>query len=366
MSIKSWVSKSVLIGACGLPAVLLAQELNSNEIIDDSKIINGEIALPGEFPSIVTLAYAVDEFTLPERQFCAGSVIAPRWVLTAAHCVVGNTGTPVRADIIRVVSGVTDLENSDDATETVVTNVIVHPNYGTTEDPNIQFSDIAIKNDIALLELATEIEDDAVGTLFSGDVESLSGGSIDIVGWGTTVFDLDEFSSSEPSAQLLKAALPLVPLEVCNSEQQYDGALSTTEFCAAIPEGGTDTCQGDSGGPVYLSGSDEQVQLGIVSWGLGCGIPGVPGIYTDVAEFMPWISQFLTARSVGNVQDSSAPDNTAPEQNNNASNLNSISPTQSSRAAVTTGGGIMGGSFSPLLLLVIGGIFFLRIQRSLS
>jgi len=357
MSIKNWVFKSVLIGACALPTALFAETLNSDEIIDDSKIINGEIAFPGEFPSIVALAFAVDDFTLNERQFCAGSVIAPRWVLTAAHCVVAENGAPLPAEIIRAVSGVTNLENGDDATETVVTNVIVHPNYGTIPDPDIQFSNLALKNDIALLELATEIENAAVSSLFSGDVEALTDGAIDIVGWGTTAFDLEEFASSEPSAQLLQASLPLVPFEVCNSPELYDGALSSTEFCAAIPEGGTDTCQGDSGGPVYFSGSDEQVQLGIVSWGVGCAIPGVPGVYTDVAEFMPWLDQFVTTRSVADVQESTAPDIVTPDQNNNTSNVNGVSSAPTSREAVTVGGGIMGGSFSPFMLLIVGGMF---------
>jgi hypothetical protein len=63
-------------------------------------------------------------------------------------------------------------------------------------------------------------------------------------------------------------------------------------LCAGVPEGGKDDCHGDSGGP--LVGRDNQgqwVQIGIVSWGIGCGRPGHPGVYTPVSAFANWIRE---------------------------------------------------------------------------
>lgn len=62
-------------------------------------------------------------------------------------------------------------------------------------------------------------------------------------------------------------------------------------ICAAVRGGGVDSCSGDSGGPMLLSGK----QIGIVSWGVGCGAKGKPGIYTYVPSILPWIQSELAA-----------------------------------------------------------------------
>ena len=61
-------------------------------------------------------------------------------------------------------------------------------------------------------------------------------------------------------------------------------------MCAGFKEGGKDSCQGDSGGPLMLMGPKQKYEIiGIVSFGIGCGQPGYPGIYTKVGRYLDWI-----------------------------------------------------------------------------
>merc|ERR1712150_90655 len=66
-------------------------------------------------------------------------------------------------------------------------------------------------------------------------------------------------------------------------------------ICAA--DDGKDSCQGDSGGPLIVRAddSDEDVQVGIVSWGKGCAKPGYPGVYARVSEKIDWINEQIAA-----------------------------------------------------------------------
>lgn len=57
-------------------------------------------------------------------------------------------------------------------------------------------------------------------------------------------------------------------------------------ICAGLTQGGKDACQGDSGGPLVVN----SVQVGVVSWGIGCAQAGYPGVYASVPNLRSWIS----------------------------------------------------------------------------
>ncbi|MGB3627693.1 MAG: trypsin-like serine protease, partial [Henriciella sp.] len=105
-----------------------------------------------------------------------------------------------------------------------------------------------------------------------------------------------------PSLRLQQATLPLVDTQACKAqldgliagygldEAYGDYSLGAATLCAGGDD--QDSCYGDSGGPLVVRNEyGEPFQVGIVSWGLGCGREDSPGVYTRAAHFAPWIEE---------------------------------------------------------------------------
>ena len=108
--------------------------------VSQSRVIGGTDAAKGAWPWQIGM-YRNGGF------ICGGTLIAPNWVLTAAHCVVSG-GTVGSASDYEIVVG--DLHREmNDTTEMKhqVELIIAHPNY----DGNV------INNDIALMKLRTPV-----------------------------------------------------------------------------------------------------------------------------------------------------------------------------------------------------------------
>uniref|UniRef100_A0A2S2NEU2 Transmembrane protease serine 11D n=1 Tax=Schizaphis graminum TaxID=13262 RepID=A0A2S2NEU2_SCHGA len=106
-----------------------------------------------------------------------------------------------------------------------------------------------------------------------------------VAGWG----QLSEFSST--SLSLRHATLPVWTEKECAAVPEIEKTGYTPNMmCAGLLEGGVDSCQGDSGGPLMLYDNNEKLTVaGIVSWGIGCGAPNLPGVYTKVDKYLGWI-----------------------------------------------------------------------------
>ena len=108
-------------------------------------------------------------------------------------------------------------------------------------------------------------------------------------GWGR------QWHNGPLSSQLEMVKLPIVSNEECMRWYNNSGSRqfipSYTFLCAGYEEGEMDACSGDSGGPLTLTRGDGRSELwGVVSWGIGCGVSGRPGVYTRVSQFVDWIS----------------------------------------------------------------------------
>lgn len=115
------------------------------------------------------------------------------------------------------------------------------------------------------------------------------GDRLSTLGWGSTVDDED---NPKTSSTLKEAVVSHVPTEAELCHQNQD-VVNEAMLCAY--ELGVDACQGDSGGPLLLIGKDamQDAQVGVVSWGQGCAVPGYPGVYAKVSYAITWITSTL-------------------------------------------------------------------------
>ena len=245
------------------------------------EIIGGREAVPGAWPWQAALLFDPDN---GRSQFCGGALIDPNWVLTAAHCVVDWNA----ATTLYVLVGRHDL-SSNAGSVVAVTRILVHPQYN---DGN---SDA----DIALLQLARPLADTTVSL---ATVPFAAGDVATVIGWGTTV---EGVSSSAPDV-LMQVEVPIVSTTACTAA--YGGSITANMLCAG--RGGADSCQGDSGGPLMVPSAAPSgwTQIGVVSFGNGCGRAEFPGVYARVAPFVDWIAQ-QTGQTTG-TPDAYEPDDT--------------------------------------------------------
>uniref|UniRef100_A0A8C5UM20 Coagulation factor XII n=1 Tax=Microcebus murinus TaxID=30608 RepID=A0A8C5UM20_MICMU len=243
-----------------------------------SRVVGGLVALPGAHPYIAALYWG--------QRFCAGSLIGPCWVLTAAHCLQDRPA----AEELTVVLGQDRHNQSCKQCQTLAVR-----SYRLHE----AFSPVSYQHDLALLRLqesadgSCALPSDYVQPvcLPSGAAPQaeLQAALCQVAGWGHQFEGAEEYSSF-----LQEAQVPFISLERCSAPDVHGAAVLPGMLCAGFLEGGTDACQGDSGGPLVCEDEAAEQRLtlrGIVSWGSGCGDRNKPGVYTDVANYLAWIQE---------------------------------------------------------------------------
>ncbi|CAH1802993.1 unnamed protein product, partial [Owenia fusiformis] len=95
---------------------------------------------------------------------------------------------------------------------------------------------------------------------------------------------------------LKQVRVPILQGNMCNDTDYYDGVITESMFCAGYEEKQDKSCQVDSGGPLVCKDTlnEKWTITGVSSWGFGCQLPKRPGVYTNVTELTPWISQVMS------------------------------------------------------------------------
>lgn len=240
-----------------------------SELPEAPAIVGGGNAQPGQFPFMAALFIFGD----PGAFQCGGSVIAPQWILTAAHCV-STVPTP------DVVIGAMDRSGLGERIG--VSRVVIHPDFAYVESGD------SLANDLALLQLESPTTAPPI-RLATG-----ANGALSVGGQYTTALGLGHFNENDDDpGQLQMAELPLLDDDTCSAELSF--FVREVMICAQAP-GAAAICAGDSGSPVFGTTSDgDNVQVGITSWGLAsepCTLGAYSGL-TEVEVYADFIAETI-------------------------------------------------------------------------
>lgn len=254
----------------------------------ENRIIGGVDAEFRDYPWMVSLQ---NKYT--GEHFCGATLVDEYYVLTASHCYAGEA-----LDSLVAVIGAYDLSNSSgyDLPEQSNARAVNLIEYNEAENGDYLLFQLAeTVSDVPVLSLATEAD---MRKIAEGD-------SLRVIGWGD--IDPDDSVATYPDV-LQEADVTLMNHETCQDNYAEIGDEVTDDMiCAGVLAGGLDSCQGDSGGPLLWQNENRDwVQVGVTSFGEGCGQAQYPGVYTRVASYLDdfegvkeWSDVVLNAQYLG-------------------------------------------------------------------
>jgi len=274
--------------------ILKMPKIDNTKIGGLKRIVNGEEARP---PHSLPWQAGLVSSNNPKDLWCGATILCPKFLMTAAHCVNIDQNNPRRTIAVTKYKVIVGVHNLDDAENSMVLHDIkkyhLHPKWTP-----------AAGHDLTLIELKKPIKlkKEAMAVYLPDPKDNyFSGGALVVSGWGDTEHCDDDCikagMTGKASHVLLVTSLPPVSDSECmRIMKPVDKTINESAMCAGkIQEMSTDACQGDSGGPLaWLDKATGKVKLvGVVSQGVKCATPGYPGLYGKMTHVLKWVKKII-------------------------------------------------------------------------
>jgi secreted trypsin-like serine protease len=251
-----------------------------------ASVIGGHNAKIAEYPS---LAF-IEGVQATAGYACTGTVVAPRVILTAGHCVEDiESSSIVEPQLIAVATGVSNLKKIQRARISQVERVLAYPGFDPTQ----------LHGDAGLLILTAPVSAPPMALATGADAALYEpGDQLTVAGWG-----IDNRSTGHAPNQLQAATVPIEEASRCKegTRRFYPFFDPSRQVCALdSPHFKITTCHGDSGGPAIATRADgTPVEVGVTSLGDGSCNPASPAVFTRVDQISSWVQSWIDAVEAG-------------------------------------------------------------------
>ncbi len=251
-----------------------------------ASVIGGHDATIAQYPS---LAY-IEGVQATSGYACTGTVVAPRVVLTAGHCVEDiESDSIVEPTEIAVATGVSNLTKIPRTNISQVVQVLANPNFDPTK----------LQGDAGLLILAAPVSAPPIPLATTAEATLYTpGNELTIAGWG-----IDDRRTEHAPNELQAATVPIAETSRCQKGTRsfYPFFDPTRQLCTLdTAHSEVTACHGDSGGPAMATRPDGSlVEVGVTSLGEGTCNPSSPGVFTRTDQIDSWVQSWIAAVEAG-------------------------------------------------------------------